>query len=280
MREKPEIKLIAFDLDFTLLNSRKEVSAANRAALLRAAGAGIELVPATGRFYDAVPEAVRELPIHYAITVNGAIVFDVRRRAAMVHTCLRLDTALDVMRYLDTLPVIYDAVMDDWGYMSRGHFERIEDFFDDEHQVRAMRMFRRPVDDLKAFVRDRGQGLNKIVTFTLDRKLQASLLRELPVRFPGTAISSSYDNNIEINDEHANKAEALEKLAGCLGMDMRQTMAFGDGLNDVGMLRAAGIGVAMGNGCDAVRAAADFVTLPCDEDGVAAGVEKFCFGVK
>ena len=280
MREKTEIKLIAFDLDYTLLDSNKELPAANRDAILRAAAAGIEIVPATGRAYGSIPEVVKELPIHYAITINGAIPFDVRKQAAIAHTGLNRETALEVMRYLKTLPVIYNAVLaDDCGYiMSKEHLSHIEDYFDEEPQIKIMQKFLRPVDDVEATVRRMGYGVNKIVSFTLDRGLIASLLRELPARFPGTAISSSYDNNVEINDEHANKGEALVKLAEYLKIDMSQTMAFGDGLNDISMLRAAGIGVAMGNACEEVRSAADFVTLSCDESGMAVAIEKFCFG--
>jgi predicted mannosyl-3-phosphoglycerate phosphatase (HAD superfamily) len=70
------IKIIAMDLDGTLLDSEKRLSEENRAALQRAADAGIEIVPTTGRIYKIIPEAVRELPfIHYAITVNGAEVY-------------------------------------------------------------------------------------------------------------------------------------------------------------------------------------------------------------
>ena len=278
MREK-EIKIIASDLDGTLLTSDKKISPGTRRALDHAAEAGIELVPATGRFFEAMPDEVRALPfLHYAITINGAQVIDVRRRVTISGIDLRCDTALGVMRYLDSLPVIYDAVMDDWGYMTKSHYDLLSAFTVDELQLALQRKFRRPVDDLKEFVSGRGRGLRKIVVFMKDRALRASLLSELPKLFPGTSVSSSYYNNIEINDEHANKGEALKNLAGYLGVDMSQTMAFGDGLNDAGMLKAAGVGVAMGNACDEAREAADFVTLTCDEGGIAAAIEKFCFG--
>ena len=74
---KHEIKLIALDLDGTLLNSEKKLSARNYAALERAAALGIQIVPCTGRLLCALPEAVRGLPfLHYAICVNGAQVVD------------------------------------------------------------------------------------------------------------------------------------------------------------------------------------------------------------
>ncbi len=83
---------------------------------------------------------------------------------------------------------------------------------------------------------------------------------------------------MEINDAEAHKGRALLRLAERLGLRPDQTMAFGDGLNDVTMLRAAGLGVAMGNACPEALAAANTVTADCDHDGVAAGIARFVFG--
>lgn len=79
----------------------------------------------------------------------------------------------------------------------------------------------------------------------------------------------------DINPEIGGKGYALREVAGCLGIDISQTMAFGDGGNDVDMIRAAGWGVAMGNATDELKAAADYVTSPVDEAGVARAVEHF-----
>ena len=79
------------------------------------------------------------------------------------------------------------------------------------------------------------------------------------------------------NHIHAHKGVALRQLAEYLGVPMSATMAVGDGLNDLTMLREAGIGVAMANACDEAKAAADVITESCDEDGVARAIERFCF---
>ena len=70
----------------------------------------------------------------------------------------------------------------------------------------------------------------------------------------------------------------MKNLAAYLGISLSRTLAFGDGLNDLSMLRTAGVGVAMGNAYAELKDAADFVTLSCDECGVGAGIERFCFG--
>ena len=80
--------------------------------------------------------------------------------------------------------------------------------------------------------------------------------------------------NVEINHKDANKGAALLALASHLGLDRSQVMAFGDGLNDVSMIRAAGIGVAMQNAVAEVKAAADLITGSCEDSGVAQTIEK------
>lgn len=80
---------------------------------------------------------------------------------------------------------------------------------------------------------------------------------------------------MEINASDATKGAALLGLCAALSIDPAETLAFGDGLNDIPMLRAAGVGVAMGNAVEAVKAAADRVTADCDHAGVAAVVSEF-----
>ena len=114
-----DIRIVALDLDGTLLDSGKNLSVANRDALVAAAERGIHIVPTTGRFFGGMPESVRELPfVRYAITVNGAQVYDRETDTAIVREELPLGTALAVMRYLDGFDVIYDCYQDNWGRMT------------------------------------------------------------------------------------------------------------------------------------------------------------------
>lgn len=115
-----KIRIIALDLDGTLLNSNKELTPENFAALQKAADAGIEIVPTTGRFYGGMPEVIRKMPfVHYVITINGAAVYDVRKQQDIAKAEIPMQKAVEIMEYLDTLPVIYDCYMDNWGWMTR-----------------------------------------------------------------------------------------------------------------------------------------------------------------
>ena len=272
------MKLIALDLDGTLLTTEKVLTPENEAALRRAAEAGIEIVPATGRFYEAMPEAVRSLPyLHYAITVNGAEIREVRTGRALSRAEIPLARALEVLRVLDRLPVIYDCYMDNWGWMTQAHYDAAADFAPHRHSLEMIQTLRTPVPELKAYLEQVGHDVQKIMMFFRDPALRIASLRELAERFPDLAVSSSIPRNLEINSLEAQKGPALLRLAAHLGIAPEQTMAFGDDLNDVSMLRAAGIGVAMGNACPEAKAAAALVTASCDENGVAQALDRLLF---
>ena len=103
-------RLIALDLDGTLLDSQKRLSPRNRAALERAAARGIEIVPTTGRFYAGMPESVRMLPfLHYIIAINGAQVTDLTTEKTLYRAEIGCQEAVSLLRYLDKWGVLYDC---------------------------------------------------------------------------------------------------------------------------------------------------------------------------
>ena len=141
--------------------------------------------------------------------------------------------------------------------------------------MKMMRELRTPVDNLAETLRQKGRPVQKMQMHFQDlaeRDRQLKLVAEL---FPETAVSSSLPWNIEINSAGATKGQALKALCQALGIDLRDTLAFGDGTNDLDMIRTAGIGVAMGNGAEEVKAAADWIAPYNDDAGVAAGIYRF-----
>ena len=119
------IKLVALDLDGTLLDSAKALSETNRAALECAAARGVFVVPTTGRFFNAIPDCVRSLPfVEYAITINGAQVFNRRNGETVCRAEIPQAIALDVMRLLDGYDVIYDCYRAGQGWMTRSLQEK------------------------------------------------------------------------------------------------------------------------------------------------------------
>ncbi len=273
-----KIGIIALDLDGTLLNSNKELSAGNLAALQRAANAGIEIVPTTGRFYGGMPEVIRELPfVRYVITVNGAQVADLKTGEVIYKAEIPWQQSVDIMTLLDEYPVIYDCYQEDAAWMTAEQKKDIDRIVSSPHYRKMLHQLRQPVPELKTVLAQRQKDVQKIQFFTDQPELRLRMMKELPKRFENLCVSSSVSDNVEINQIHANKGEALYALADHLGLAREATLAFGDGLNDISMLKAAGIGVAMANAEEESKAVADWITLSCDEDGVAYGINKFCF---
>ena len=274
-----KIGIIALDLDGTLLNSNKELSAGNLAALHRAANAGIEIVPTTGRFYGGMPEVIRQLPfVRYAITVNGAEVADLKTGEIIYKAEIPWRQAIEIMTLLDEYPLIYDCYQDNAAWMTAEQKTHIDRIVSSPHYRKMLHELRQPVPELKAVLSQRQKDVQKIQFFTDRSQLRLQLMDSLPLQFEHLCVSSSVSDNVEINQIHANKGEALHALADHLGLPYESTIAFGDGLNDLSMLRDAGIGVAMENACNEAKNIADWITLSCDEDGVAYGINKFCFG--
>lgn len=272
------IGIIALDLDGTLLNSNKELTPGNLAALERAANAGIAVVPTTGRFYDGMPDVIRKLPfVRYAITVNGAEVADLQTGQVIYRAELPWQQAVDIMTLLDGYPVIYDCYQDNAAWMTAAQKEHIDRIVSSPHYRIMLHELRQPVPELKDVLRQRRRGVQKVQFFTDQPQLRLDLMARLPDLFENLCVSSSVSDNVEINQVRANKGEALHALADHLGISRDATLAFGDGLNDLSMLRDAGIGVAMENACDEAKELADWITLSCDADGVARGIDKYCF---
>lgn len=271
-----DIRIIALDLDGTLLDSDKNLSDTNRDALASAAAKGILIVPTTGRFFGMMPPSVRDLPfVRYAITINGAQVYDRETDTAIVREELPLEQALTIMRYLDGFDVIYDCYQDNWGRMTQAMQEKAAEYAQCPHYTKMIREFRKPYPDLKEYLAEQGRDVQKIMLFARDSAVRDAIAADVKTRFEGLAVSSSTFNNLEFNAASAHKGRALERFAAHFGWTLDNCMAFGDGLNDLSMVRMAGVGVAMANAAPEVLAAADYVTLTNDEDGVAAALHHF-----
>ena len=282
---KNDIRIIALDLDGTLLDSQKRLSEVNRAALERTAAKGIHVVPTTGRFFGMMPPAVRDLPfVRYAITINGAQVYDRATDTAIVRDEIPLETALGIMETLDRYDVIYDCYRQNWGWMTAALQEKAADYATNEHYLKMVREFRKPVPELKAHLRaTAAEGdVQKVMLFARSEvegqrseslDTLAKIRAEMAARYPDIKVTSSTWNNIELNIKTAHKGNALKRFAEHLGLTLENCMAFGDGMNDFTMVEAAGVGVAMENAEPEVKRVAKIVTKSNDEDGVAAVLE-------
>ena len=273
-------KLIATDLDGTLLTSEKHVSDRCARALMNAwKEYGTEIVPTTGRMHSAIPADVLGMEcVRYLICENGARIYDMHKGVFTYCLPVGKDTVRRLFSYLEDLPVIFDCYMDDRPYMPADQFGKVEGFLGYNPRF-IQRIFETwiAVEDWKGFLEDMDGDVTKIQFYIDPEAMERAgeLKREVAERFPEIGMSSTWPLHVEVGNREADKSGALKILTDRLGIPLRDVTAFGDGDNDVAFIRTAGRGVAMKNSLPQVRKEADDVTdFTNDEDGVGEYIER------
>lgn len=269
------MKIIALDLDGTLLNGVKAVSPRNFAALQAAAGQGNWIVPATGRALKAIPKEVLALPfVRYVISINGANVADIRQQQTLLCAEIPQKRALELIEFSARYDAMYDCYWQNTGWVDRGFLERVRYYNADEEVVQLIQKTRAPVENLRELIQNRAETIQKVQLCFRDMSERSTAAAEIAAAFPDIAVTSSFRNNLELNWKSANKGNALRFLAEHLHIPVADTIAFGDSSNDLAMLSAAGTSVAMGNAASEVQAVCDYVTCSNEDDGVAVFLEQ------
>ena len=292
------IRLVALDLDGTLLNHEGKITPRTRAALQSAVDRGVVIVPTTGRPLGNLPPVAAQLPgVRYAITSNGAAVWDLgadplaavysrysnaaQRRTAepvcLLHRLMPVQTA----RAAFALFMEYPGGM---GIFSNGYSIKDQAGVDFQaarwarlHSTEA----RQPNDGRFLVVRDLNEWMSrhaheveKQCLFFADPEQVAGALQRFRA-MPDIEVVQGSPENIEVTAAGVDKGEAVLALADALGIDRAATLAVGDSENDRAMLEKAGVSAVMANGIPEVKALADYVSeADCDHDGVAEILEK------
>lgn len=272
-----EYKLLGFDLDGTIFTDAKELTERTRRALSDAAAAGIHVVPVTGRPLSGIPDVIAGLPgIRYAITSNGARIVDMKERRVLREALVDKEVTgvvLDIFGKYDTIPEFY---FDGTAYMSERDFARIDAMAESPAVAVYMKSTRTLVPDVRRTLENLCGGVDKVyATFACQREKEEAF-RELG-GMEHITVTRGLSNNIEVNARGVDKGAGIRMLGEFLGVRREEIIAFGDGLNDLAMIREAGMGIAVGNAVPEVRRAADHVTGSNEEDGVAEAVERFIF---
>lgn len=277
--------LLAMDLDGTLLNTRNEISAANIAAIQEFRRRGGKAVICSGRSplstrWIAATVGLAEPIIAY----NGAIILEADGRI-LERTALAADTILLLLeqcRSRDLYIQLYEGDALLIPERNQANARWIENNIPALAQSGAdpglREDYRRScsvqlVGDLAEYVRTRRPEIAKVAIFERGGGSLEAFARELEPQSAQFEISSSLNfRNLEIAPAGISKASSLLRLAGQLGIPVGQVAAIGDNYNDLGMLGAAGLGIAMGNAPEPVRAAAGAVTATNDDDGLALAI--------
>ena len=269
------IRLIALDLDGTLLNGQKQISPRDLAAVAAAAAMGIAVVPVTGRPAQGIPQAVLDLPgVRYVVSSNGATIRDIHTGETLLEAHLEAEIARQVLARSHRFTMIREAFRAGVGYLSREDYDILCARY--EGAMLAYVLDTRQVlpGTVAEFLEEDPRPIEELFFLTDSPETKAELRRTLE-DLPGIGFADPFPNDLEVIAGHIDKGEGLRFLLDRLKIDPSEVLAMGDGGSDLPMLRLAGIGVAPANALETVQAGADWVTASCDEDGVAAALEKF-----
>lgn len=259
-------KLIAIDIDDTLINDDKEVTPAVQKALEQAVAKDVVVTLATGRAYASAQAIARQTGLNVPIiTYQGALVKNLLDEQVLYERYVPVDAAKKLLQYCLEHNLHLQTYIDDKLY-TREENEKIIAYT----TLNKTRFYVEP-DFEKLIVQPTPKLLIIDEPDYLDQI--APVLREL--LGDGVHITKSKPNFLEIMHKEGTKGEALEFLASHFGCDLSETIAIGDSWNDHEMLEAAGLGVAMGNAIPALKEIADYVTLSNNEDGVKHVIDKF-----
>lgn len=260
------LRLLLFDMDGTLLGPDLCVRDANRAVLARAMEHGVRVGFATGRPPRSVRRYVEELsPTGPLVCFNGGLVWDTERDAPIARRALDVERAAAALERAEALGVHANLYLDDDIYIAReSETSRASAVKDGVQQV--------VVGPLATWLRARGQGPTKILFIAPPEELPP-LAEGVRGDDADSVLVNSEPDYLEMLPPGTSKGAALVDIERALGVPASAVCAFGDNLNDLELVRACGLGVAMDNAHEALRAAADVVIGGHDTDAIARFLE-------
>ena len=274
------IKIAAIDLDDTLFDENKRITAYTEETLGQAAALGTEIVPCTGRPFGAIPANVKALGfVNYYITCNGAALYDKNGNCLVEHTMDSVLSAELAGRLSGGFDISVDAFIGGRSYRESSKMSMIDELDLSDLMKEYIRSTRVQVENLKEYILGNSLCVQK---FTLNFKadgrggyIDRENVRGMLSEYREIDVVSGGMANLEITRKGINKGTGLTDLAGIIGADISETMMIGDSENDLEAIKCAGIGVAMENSEKFVIEAADYVTLSNRNDGAAAAVRHF-----
>lgn len=258
-------KLIASDLDGTLLAPSGEITKENLDAVASIVQRGILFVPATGRALYEIPESVRECPsVRYIICSNGAVIYD-RKTGESVRNCFTAEQFAQIRtlvgEYTATMTVHCDLYSVADANMTREMYEyyRVNEYY--QAHIKQNNVLR---DDFKEYIARPHEAEMLSLFFRYDSELEEC--RERLLAMGDVDVTSSVAGNLELIRHGALKGAALARLCEKLGISQSEVIAVGDSSNDASMLETAGLALAAANAADSLKAVADGVVCACTEN--------------
>ena len=264
-------KIIACDLDETLIRKDRTISKKDKEAILEAKKLGIKFVPATGRGYNSIQNTLEELGLleenQYSISYNGGAITENKTNNLLHFEGIDFDLANELYKRGQQYNVCIHVYTKDMVYAYNLIQEEI-DYLAGRQQMTEI--FDKDIEFL------RGQEIVKCLYMNTDYSYLFEIEKDLKDITQDIDVSYSSNRYIEFNHKGVNKGNALEKLCELLNVDLKDTIAIGDNFNDLSMIQKAGLGIGVQNTVEDMKPLCDAITeASCDENAIREVINKY-----
>lgn len=273
-----KIRAVLMDMDGTLLgNSQVAVSARNMAVLQKAIDKGVHVIPCTGRVYNMLPPQLLTQPgLRYFITSHGARVYDRDLNASIYEDLISSEQASQLMKILEGKYLYNEIAANGTIYLEKAVADNPNMSVVPEHHIWYVRdnCFT-AVEKPSQYFLANNIAVEKMNIYGIPEVLQQEVFDAITATGFIKHTRGAAAPNLEFSHCTLNKLNAVDAVLEKLGVSYEQTLAIGDSSSDLEIIKACGVGVAMGNAPDNIKAAADDITATNTEDGLAQAFEKY-----
>lgn len=286
-------KLVAIDLDGTLLNSYGEVSIKNKEAIKKAMDNKVEVVLSSGRPIMSVKNLANEIGCNnYIICGNGSITYDIPNEQVIYHRFIEKLKVLQIIRICEENSIFYNVYTKDTILTKNLNYNIL--FYHQENATKPEKKKTRihQIQNIEEYVKNREEeDYLKITICDNDKTIFNSILRKLKIIKDVEILEVSHMSRklikdgtdkieiayyyTEITSTNVDKWQAIENLAKSLNIQPQEVMAIGDNMNDAQMIKKAGLGIVMGNAAPYIKKMADEIVADNNNSGVAEAIEKY-----
>ena len=286
-------KLIAIDLDGTLLNSNGEISDRNKKAIKNAKDRGVEIVLTSGRVSSSVKKIASEVGAdNYIISGNGALIYDLKNENTLYNECISDEKAIEIAKICDENDIYYTISTEKYMLSKKLKYALVYYNYENSKNPETKKTNINIVEDVQKYIKENDVGkISKIVISDESKMVFNGIIKKLrnlnglnvlEVSSMSRKIIENGTKKVEINyfyieitKENVNKWESIKKLAKFLDINTNEIMAIGDNLNDLEMIMNAGMGIIMGNSALSTRNLGKTIVSDNNSSGVAEAIEKY-----
>lgn len=269
-----KVKLLALDLDGTVMRSDNTLAPEVRSAIVSAVSCGVEVVVASGRPFSTMPGEIMAIDgIRYVVASNGAAIYDASRRRVRSLTMKESDV-LRLLELTETHDLIWEAFCEGGICTDRRYYNDPVRYGCSAAYVDYVRSSRGCSDDMRGYIFDHRSELDSVEIVCADPSVREPLRAKLERELSGLYITSSSADFVEFMDSRATKSSAVRWICTRENISLAHTAACGNADNDADMVSQAGLGAAVQNATPLCLGAADVILPSNDDHGVKHLIEK------